>query len=340
MTVSDEPKSSKTSLISVKETKIFDPADGYGPTLNDPLEVTDASVTKRGSQWWMFLAGQVKDRPAIQLFSASLPEGKELRATGWKLTPDPMNPTKVLMLAEQELSKRWDLNGGRHCPSYVRGWDPHRNSWVERIYYAGAAENLWGPYTIGYLEWNGDKWVEQAEPVFAANQDWERGSVYEPNLIYFDGKWRMWYVAGSNAEDYMVQGYAESVDGRTNWSEHKIFFAAEEKVFDFCVARSGNGFEAVFSRVWLAGGKPPARTGLWWCRADRPDATLRNWSTPVQFMTAEDRGWHVGPWKPSLQFSETEPTRRLVFFDGLYRTDEPGPFPFAFTLGCAEFDVP
>ena len=26
---------------------------------------------------------------------------------------------------------------------------------MERIYYAGAAENLWGPYTIGFLEWDG-----------------------------------------------------------------------------------------------------------------------------------------------------------------------------------------
>ena len=339
MTASREPTSSETAMIPVKETKIFDPADGYGPELKDPLEVTDATVTKRGSQWWMFLAGQIKDRPAIQLFSASLPDGIELQATGWRLTADPTNPTKVALLAEQMISKPWDLNGGRHCPSYVRGWDPLRNSWVERIYYAGAAENLWGPYTIGYLEWDGVTWEEQAEPVFVANQDWERGSVYEPNLVYFDGKWRMWYVAGSNAEDYIVQGYAESADGRTNWSEHKIFFAAEEKVFDFCVAKADNRYEAVFSRVWLGSGKPSAKTGLWWCHAESPDANLRNWSTPVQVMTAEDRGWHVGPWKPSLQFSETEPARRLVFFDGLYRTDEPGPFPFAFTLGCVEFDV-
>jgi hypothetical protein len=339
MTAPYDPRSSGATVVVVKETKIFDPADGYGPALKDPQEVTDASVTKRGDRWWMFLAGQIKDRPAIQLFSASLPDGAPLQATGWSLTPDLLNPTKVAILAEQEISKHWDLNGGRHCPSYVRGWDPHRMAWVERIYYAGAADNLWGPYTIGYLERNGEKWIEQAEPVFVANQDWEHGSVYEPNLVYFDGKWRMWYVAGSNAEDYIVQGYSESTDGRTDWSDHKIFFAAEEKVFDFCVARGQDGFEAVFSRVWLAAGEPPARTGLWWCRSDSPSANLHDWSTPVQLMTAEDRGWHVGPWKPSLQFSETHPMKRFVFFDGLYRTDAPGPFPFAFTSGCLEFEV-
>ena len=40
-------------------------------------------------------------------------------------------------------------------PIVCEGWDPHARKWVERIYYAGAAENLWGPYTIGYLEWDG-----------------------------------------------------------------------------------------------------------------------------------------------------------------------------------------
>lgn len=29
----------------------------------------------------------------------------------------------------------------------------------------------------------------------------EHSSVYEPNLVYHDGKWKMSYVAGSNRED-------------------------------------------------------------------------------------------------------------------------------------------
>ena len=81
---------------------------------------------------------------------------------------------------------------------------------MERIYYAGAAEYLWGPYTIGFLEWDGEDWVDQTHPAFVANEEWERGSVYEPNLIYHDGRWKLWYVAGSNQEDYLVHGYAES----------------------------------------------------------------------------------------------------------------------------------
>ena len=67
------------------ETKIFDPADGFGP-LTDTFILTDASVVKRGNRWWMYLAGRALNRTSIELFSASLPEGAPLTARGWKLT--------------------------------------------------------------------------------------------------------------------------------------------------------------------------------------------------------------------------------------------------------------
>jgi hypothetical protein len=256
------------------------------------------------------------------------------------LTPDPANQTRIADLAGHEHSKAWDLIGGRHCPSYVRGFDPQRKTWVERIYYAGGAKQVWGPYTIGYLEWDGSKWVDQSDPVFLANEAWEHGSVYEPNLIYHDGKWKMWYVAGSNQEDYLVHGYSESADGRTGWSKHEVFFPAEEKVFDFSVVETKTGFEAVFARVWMGKTPPSPKTGLWWCHARTPSAKLSEWSTPVQIMTGADVGWHSGPWKPSLRYDDHAPNRMFVFFDGLYQVNRPGPFPFVFTLGCLEMDRP
>jgi hypothetical protein len=286
----------------------------------------------------MVLAGQPGGYGATQLFSAALDPGLPLSALGWKLIRDPTG--KLALLAEQSASQAWDGKGGRHCPSYVKGWDPHKREWVERIYYAGAAENLWGPYTIGFLEWNGEAWIDQPTPAFAANEEWEHGSVYEPNLIYHDGKWKMWYVAGSNHEDYLVQGYAESDDGVTGWSSHLIFAPPEMKMFDFCVRERAGSFDAIFARVWVGQGSAPADTGLWWCRADTPSGNLSDWSRPIQIMTAEDRGWHSGPWKPSIQFNDETASRAFVFFDGLYRTSEPGPFPFAFTLGCLEVDLP
>jgi hypothetical protein len=316
------------------ETKIFDPNDASTGT--NGAELLDSSVVKRGDQWHMFLAGQAHGFGSPQLYSATLPAGSPFSATGLQLARDASG--ELLPLAPASAQGAWDSSGGRHCPSYVRGFDPHANRWVERIYYAGGAEFIWGPYTIGYLEWDGAAWQPQAEPAFRATEDWEHGSVYEPNLIYHDGKWKMWYVAGSNHEKYLVHGYSESLDGRT-WGPHTLFAPAEMLLFDFCVRPRGNSFDAVFSRVALGDSIPP-ETGLWHCRAGAPHGDLKQWSEPVQIMTAADRGWHTGPWKPSLVFDETNPQRAFIFFDGLYNTGAGGPFPFAFTLGCLEIDLP
>jgi hypothetical protein len=150
----------------------------------------------------------------------------------------------------------------------------------------------------------------------------------------------MWYVAGSNQADHLVQGYAESEDGSSGWSNHAVFAPPEMKMFDFCVRQRQGSFDAIFARVWVGEGAPPAETGLWWCRAASPTSTLSSWSQPIQIMTAEDRESHSGPWKPSFEFHGQLGERALVFFDGIYRTSGPGPFPFAFTLGCLDIALP
>ena len=211
------------------EVKIFDPRDPDTGTAGSDL--VDATVVRRGEQWQIYLAGQARGHGATDLYSASLPVGAPLSALGWRITRDKTGD--LTPIAGREASAAWDGNGGRHCPSYVKGWDPGRREWVERIYYAGSAENLWGPYSIGFLQWNGETWEDRSEPAFAANEEWEHGSVYEPNLIYHDGKWKMWYVAGSNQENYLVQGYAESDDGCRSWSRHAMFAPPEMKMFDF-----------------------------------------------------------------------------------------------------------
>jgi len=324
----------KTSL-SGTERKVFDPRDLS--TGSGGAELLDPSVVKRSGRWWIYLAGQAHGYGATDIYSASLPQNAPLSARGWKVARNSAGDLEPL--AGRSCSGPWDGRGGRHCPSYAEGLDPNKGQPVERIYYAGAAENLWGPYTIGFLQWDGEKWMDHQEPVFVANEEWEHGSVYEPNLLYHDGKWKMWYVAGSNQDDYLVHGYSESEDGVTGWSKHEIFAPPEMKMFDFCVRQRGNAFDAVFARVWVGAGSPSPQTGLWWCRAKTPSPKLSDWSEPLHIMTAEDRGWHSGPWKPSFQFDEPLGERALVFFDGAYRTNDPGPFPFAFTLGCLEIDL-
>ena len=46
------PATSEEKIMLGKETKIFDPADGFAP-LTDALVLTDSSVVKRGNRWWM-----------------------------------------------------------------------------------------------------------------------------------------------------------------------------------------------------------------------------------------------------------------------------------------------
>jgi hypothetical protein len=58
-------------------------------------------------------------------------------------------------------------------------------------------------------------WQRHPEPVFAATQPFERGTVLEPNLAYAEDRWRMWYGTGLSTSDGQVIGYAESADGAT-----------------------------------------------------------------------------------------------------------------------------
>ncbi len=66
------------------EVKILDrrdPASGSGGD-----ELLDASVVKRGEQWWMYLAGQLGGCGPTDIYSASLLPGAPLSAKGWKVT--------------------------------------------------------------------------------------------------------------------------------------------------------------------------------------------------------------------------------------------------------------
>jgi hypothetical protein len=311
------------------QIRIFDAGKGYGPVVN-LLTLVDCTVAKRDNRWWMFAAGVSKASGGeIQMFSASLPEGAPLSATGWRITTDPKDTGTPVLLAGKGRSHWWDGTGGRHCPSYVKGFDPDKKAPVERIYYAGAATNYLGPYSIGYLEWDGEKWLDQSAPVFTANEYWEHGSVYEPNLIYHDGKWKMWYVAGANQDDYLVHGYAESPNGRTDWSPHRVFFPPEEKVFDFCVIEKDRGYEAVFSRVDLSDKGAVPNAGLWWCHAKTPASKIADWSEPVRISGS-------GPWKPCVRYGETTPNKMFIFCDGAYPNTSGVGIPIHFTLDCIE----
>src|SRR5437868_15304252 len=101
------------------EVKIFDPRDPA--TGSNGADLLDASVLRRGEQWWMYLAGQADGYGATDIYSAAQPLGMPLSATGWKLTRGASG--NLAPLAGRSFNAAWDGNGGRHCPSYVKGWD-------------------------------------------------------------------------------------------------------------------------------------------------------------------------------------------------------------------------
>lgn len=335
------PAGSGATLVPLPntKTKLFDPKQGFGAITNIRT-FTDSTIFKRGNQWCMVGGGFDIKKRAIMLLSASLPAGTPLSTNRWKLTADPNDPSSALPLVMPSSPEGWDGLGGMHCPSYARGWDPAANggagAWQERIYYAGSSKSFVGPYTIGYLHWDGSRWNRYgSSPVFTATEPWETPTVAEPNVIYYEGKWRMWYLAGPDKEKQYPQGYAESVDGRTGWKK-QMYLPGGQNVFDNAVLSANGRFESVFSRYPLLSHKVNPEDGLWWHSADRPYAEAEHWSEPTHLLSPLDgqANWHAGGvWKPSFDYSDADPTRAFVFFNGAYA--DAGPFP-VFTLGCIE----
>ena len=338
-------------LVPIEKVKVFDPTDGTGmgavKNIGPPQDVT---LIRRGNQWQMYCGARNKER-RLSVYSATLPPGAPLSATGWTITTVPGDPTTAAMLIPDvpvEQTAAWDYR--RHNSSYVRGWDPDLNGgqggWEERLYYTGDSALKLNSYAIGYFAWNGSDWVRRDAPVMTPTEPWESpegtfAGVYEPNVIYHRGKWRMWYVIGPpDAEQRMAHGYAESRDGRT-WTGKRIYWPIEENIFDnqvLSVRRHGRGsrvgFEACFARFGLSLTPEPG-WGLFWQHAPHPFDEPRKWSEPQQLVDAADgTPWHAaGVWTPSLHYSDADPERAFVFFNGGYST---ATFPPAFTLGCVE----
>ena len=81
--------------MEMEKIKIFDECLGYG-VISNLGTFTDATVVKRGNQWWMFASGFDKDLEDLNIFSASLPPDACLSAVGWTIATDPANKSNAL----------------------------------------------------------------------------------------------------------------------------------------------------------------------------------------------------------------------------------------------------
>lgn len=262
----------------------------------------DVTLMHRDDRWWMIM-GELADPavPRIDLRAAHLPRGATVDSLEWTIYGQCAPPAP---------EGGWDATG-YHCVSHARGRSGGR--WVERLYYASAAAwtDIAGPYSIGFLEWDGSEWFRHPEPVFTATQPWELGTVAEPNLLYHDGRWLLWYCTGLSAGRTQVIGYAESPDGVTGWTGRRIFAADGE--FDAVVTGSGSAFDLVTAKHPLSA-TPGSGDGVWWTHA----ATLGDWPQPVQLVSTTDgTAWHRdGVWKPSAVRQGDD---LVVFFNGSRR---------------------
>lgn len=333
------------------KVKLFDTDEGFGEITNIRA-VADPDVVKIGDQWWMFL-GAPGDRstegqvPKVNLFSATLPPLEPLSSTKWSLTTSPDGKVAI-PLVELPADGAWD-SCGLHTPAYARGWDPTVNEgeggWRERIYYCGQpTPDLSGPLAIGFLEWNGSRWVRQSdEPAFAPSEDWEENNVWEPLVNYHDGKWRLWYTArpaGMLSSDQTI-GYAESSDGRTNWSKRKIVWPVADSVFDHEVLPANDRFEMVIARRCFTGPSYTPDAGLWWLSSDLPSGDREDWTEkPVRILDPGDgTPWHADSfWRPCVQYSDTDPNLMYVFFNGTYPSLKPPGTPWFEALAVGRME--
>jgi hypothetical protein len=278
---------------------------GMHATLLDKTRLfdgADVTLLHRDDRWWMIM-GELADPSVrrIDLRVAHLPPGAAVDSLEWTIEGS---------CAPRTPANGWDATG-YHCVSYVRGRSG--GEWVERLYYASSAAwtDITGPYSIGFLEWDGSAWVRHPEPVFTATEPWELDTVAEPNLLYHDGRWLLWYCAGLSADRTQVIGYADSPDGVTGWTGRRIFAADGE--FDAVATESGGAFDLVTAKHPLTTA-PGAEDGLWWTRG----RTLGDWPKPTQLVSATDgTPWHRdGVWKPSAVI---QGDRLIVFFNGSRR---------------------
>jgi hypothetical protein len=198
----------------------------------------------------------------------------------------------------------------------------------EHIYYTGRNSRSFvendRPLAIGVIEKGPQGWVRHRDPVLRGTDDY--GSVLEPKVRYFDGKWRMWYVATPKVAgrktppNYQVR-YVESDDGLVGWSRPKVLFSTAEGFYDAVVARVEDGYEMVTCRSGNLGGWadfPPQ--GIWWLASSMPSGNRADWTTnPVVLLDADRCGadWYAGGvTDTSVQY---EGGRMFVFFTGVHR---------------------
>lgn len=198
----------------------------------------------------------------------------------------------------------WDETVNRGCPLLVNG--------TFYCWYVGQKD---GKSAIGLATSQDGLSFERTEkPVLVPELPFEKGAVMNPCVLFYEGRFHMWYSAGDNYEPDVI-GYAESEDGR-NWKkrEEPVFSKGtapydKAKVGGCEVVKTENGFDMYYigyetvhnARICLAHSK----NGIDWEREE---------SNPI--LSPRKGAWNKDAvYKPALLI-EGKRNKAYLFFNG------------------------
>lgn len=351
-----------------RPVQLFSMLEGYRPITN-LLGIGDPNVHFIDGQWWMFLGGFQRNFKN-NLFSASLPKGEPLSATmKWQFTTDPRNDHRAMSLIEQPRPGEWD-GYGLHEPCFAEGSKQGENGMTipcRRIYYTGRKSKRAlandQPFSIGFLELAQDGWGRHPEPVLTGDE--RNPNVLAPKVIYYKGKWRMWYRATpkeapkGELPQYEIY-YTESKNGISDWKKPRLFFSREDQIAHAYPLLTGDDLEMLVSsspNLYGESGYPEQALRLY--RSIGEPGNRDQWQGPSSLLKAADgEDWYKGGFFGS-SFCEagvseaSSSSIRHVFFTGIHAPFNklayffrkiftlkrlPIPAPFYFSIGYFKYD--
>ena len=163
------------------------------PTLNwDVRGVQGARILKIGNTYKMYFTG----RDANMVTRIGLATSSD--GINWNKMPNPvLSP-----------SQSWET------AVYIGSIVFHNDKYY-MFYVAGGYPNG-DPYIGLATSSDGINFTKEPNPIITSSLSWETNNIYNPTVVYENGKFKMHYLVYSHSQDI---GYAESVDGKV-WTKN------------------------------------------------------------------------------------------------------------------------
>jgi predicted GH43/DUF377 family glycosyl hydrolase len=238
----------------------------------------------------LFYRGQRRDLPLLDEYSI----GHATSTDGVDWVMDPANP--VLVPGDEGA---WDADGVASAAVIHDGTE-------FRMWYVGGVESV---SAVGYATSpDGTTWTKHpGNPVMASGPSgtFDDGGAWPGTVMYDGAKYRMWYTAERDADDYIWNiGYAESPDG-LEWTRHPEPVIEAESGWNGWVAyEPAVVYDGTVFRMWYAGhsgswisvGHAVSTDGIQWTQywgnpVIDEDVALDVSSVLVDEVTGEYRMW-------------------------------------------------